>query len=42
MAPGSTGHSFTGVEASSQAAHAPLMPSGSHKNQPSKTQFCPV
>lgn len=31
MAPGSTGPCFTGVEASSQAAQAPLMPSGSHK-----------
>ena len=28
---GSTGHSFTGVDAGSQAAQAPLVPSGSHK-----------
>lgn len=39
MAPGSTGHCFTGVEASSQAAQAPLMPSGSHKVSPVSLTF---
>lgn len=39
MAPGSTGHCFTGVEASSQAALAPLMPSGSHKVNPVSLTF---
>lgn len=39
MAPGSTGHCFTGVEASSQAAQAPLMPSGSHKDSPVSLTF---
>lgn len=39
MAPGSTGHCFTGVEASSQAAQAPVMPSGSHKDSPVSLTF---
>lgn len=33
MAPGSTGHCFTGVEVSSQTALVPLVPSGSHKGK---------
>jgi len=39
MAPGSTGHCFTGVEASSQAEQPPLMPSASHKASPVSLTF---
>lgn len=37
--PGSAGHGFTGVGASSQAAQAPLVPSGSHKVGPVSQTF---